>query len=330
MQRIKFVNSEIREDFFIQSRDSFQCEDWHDLYFKLKIPKASFEKYKNGKSTLSEKTFYKLSKNFKQPQLDYLKNNIIFLDEGWGRRKGGSITYKRYKHLFDEGRKKGLLKIKKEIHRFDMAIPLTKELAYFVGLFIGDGFTNKYNYYYLTQFVGNVSETDFYNSVMAPMVFDLFGIKARIRHEKHVNAIRFNLYSVDLFLLLTERFGIAAGVKTKTVQIPEEIINSSSEILLSCVAGIYDAECCIFFDKRKSYQKPYPRIDLHMTNPRLLRQISIIFKKVGINYSIRGDYERILHYGEKNIKQFLINVPLRNTRNLERLGYLANLSQQII
>ena len=130
---------------------------------------------------------------------------------------------------------------------------------------------------------------------------------------------RVNFYSIDLFKMITKRFGIEAGRKTKDVVIPNEILKSDSGILLSCIAGIFDAEGCLFFDKRVQYKTPYPFISLNMKNPSLIKQISQIFNDCKIHHSITGNYKTLCIYGKRAVKDFLKEIKLLNLKYSEKI-----------
>ncbi|MCX6742378.1 MAG: hypothetical protein NTX24_04385 [Candidatus Pacearchaeota archaeon] len=263
-----------------------------------------------------------MSTKLNKKDREFLSKNISYLSDNWGRIKAGKITYSRYKHIFEEGRKKAIESIHKRSCKFDINLPLNKELAYFIGLFIGDGFTNKYQRYYLTQFTGDKKEKQFYETLISDYCKKLFNVAPKIRYDRSCNAIRVNLYSVDIFNLITKRFQISAGRKSRTVLIPKEILDSDSTIIKSCIRGLYDAEGCVFFDKRKSYAAPYPRIDLHMNNLELLKQVYNILNKFEIKCTLGTIEEnlRVTIYGEEQVKKFVKEIGFFNPKHLERLG----------
>ncbi len=162
----------------------------------------------------------------------------------------------------------------------------------------------------------------YYREIISPYVTQAFDLIPIIKESKHGNFIRVNIYSKSLFELLTKKIGIPAGRKSHIVLIPQSILSKEKNIVLACVAGIYDAECCIFMDKRINYSKPYPRIDLHMCNMAILNQIKEILFSEGVisSFSCLGTQNaRLLIYGESNVKKFLNKVPLKNPKHLNKL-----------
>ncbi len=322
--RIYFNSIKSRDFFFRKSLESLNFKTWKQLAHFLNIRRTVLSNYRNGKLTLPEGFYNKLFIKFNENDRKFLSKNISLFDDNWGRIKAGKITYSKYKHFFDEGRKKAIESSHKRSCRFDINLPLNKELSYLIGLFIGDGFTNKYQRSYLIQFTGDKKEKKFYETIISDYCKRLFTITPKIREEKNNNTLRINLYSIDLFNLITQRFQISSGRKSRTVLIPKEILGSEPTIIKSCIRGIYDAEGCVFFDKRKSYKRPYPRIDLHMNNLELLKQIHTLLNRFDIqsNLGIIKDNLRVIIYGEEPVKKFVKEIGFSNPKHLERLEIL--------
>lgn len=321
-KRIQFKSNEFRNLFFKKVLESLNLSNWSKLRDRFNLSKSTFEFYKNGRFTLPEKLYTELSKKFEKKDKFFFMNKINFLNSNWGSIMGGKITYSLHKNIFDNGRKLAIKTIQDRVNKFDINLTLTKKLAYFIGLFIGDGFTNKYQRYYLIQFTGDKrTEESYYTGLISRYSKQLFNLVPMIRGEKNSNGLRFNLYSVQLFNLITQRFKISAGRKSRSVLIPEEILNSEPEIIKSCLRGIYDAEGCVFFDKRNSYKKPYPRIDLHMLNPPIIKQIFKLLNEFSIPCSTNKDFTRILIYGDDALKKFIKEIGFSNPKHLKRLKY---------
>jgi len=325
-KRINFNSEKSRDKYFKDVLITNNLSGWNELSLKFGIPRATLSKYRIGKLTLPVNLYRVLSANFSDYNKIYFLKETSILDDNWGQIKGGIKTYSSHKEIFEKGREKAIKRVRELVHRFDINIKLDNALAYFIGLFIAEGFTNKYQGYYLTQFTGHWQfEHAFYDETIRKIADNLFSLKPYIRHDSLSNAVRFNLYSRDLFTMITERFKISRGRKSYTVLIPDEILNADKEILFSCISGIYDGESCFFVDKRKKYNKPYPRIDLHMVNPTIIKQIYEILIKNGIKCSISGNYVRIYIYGDKNISDFLNKIGFQNPKHINKVdSYFGN------
>ncbi|MDO8563749.1 MAG: hypothetical protein Q7R87_01955 [Nanoarchaeota archaeon] len=324
--RISFLSSKDCEEFFQIVKIKGAYDSWISLAKYLDTSRTVLEKYRSGKLTLPNELYLKLIDILSSKERLIFNKKIEILSDNWGRVKGGKITYRKYNSIFKEGRKKGIEAIRAGINKKHFITPhltLTEELSYIIGLFIGDGFTNKYNHYYQTQFTGHRSkEEKFYLNYVIPMINRLLGLKAYVRNEKNSDTIRINFYSRAFYEILTKRFGISPGLKFATVLIPTEILSASDEIQRACVAGIYDAEACVFLDKRVSYKKPYPRIDLHMQNPAILSQINSILIKHDIQTSFTNKGTHLLIYGFEEVKKFCSIFTLHNPKYLAKLAKL--------
>lgn len=325
-KRIVFFSNEICNLFFQKVLQSFSMKNWKDLRSKFNIPKSTFEFYKNGRFSLPEKLYNQISFKLLHEDLNFFESKLKRINSNWGSVKAGKITYGKYKDMFDIGRKKAIESAQRKANKFNINIPLNNELAYFIGLFIGDGFTNKYYTHYIVQFVGDTRyEKEFYK-IISGYTKRTFNLTPIVVNSKSGNWFRFNLYSKNLFEMITQRFKISAGEKTRTVLIPEEILNASPNILKSCLRGLYDAEGCVFLDKRPIYKKPYPRIDLHMSNKGILRQVHEVLNKFSIKNELvllQNNF-RVVIWGFEEVKRFMKEIGFMNPKQLKKLELLKD------
>lgn len=319
MGRVVFNSDKIRNDFFGKTLEVYDCITWNRLSNHFGICRKLLHQYRVGRLTIPENLYKKIIKSFSKSDLKMFSKNISFRESNWGNIKGGKKAYIGNKSFFDEGRKKAILLSKMKIKKFDINLPLTEDLAYFMGLFIGDGFTNKYQRYYLTQFVGQYSfEEGYYRGIISRIGRDLFGLVLKIKKEKNSDTVRANYYSRDLFEMITKRFKISRGRKSHFVLIPEEILNSDEKIVFSCIAGLYDAEGCFYFVERNGYKNPYPILEFHVNNVLLVNQINQILINAGVKFSSWKN-KRIVIYGKKNISYFFKKIKLKNPKLLRKV-----------
>jgi len=324
-KRIIFISNVERELFFNKILEAHQLSSLKKLRALFFIPKSTLELYKNGKRTIPYNLYLNLSKPLAKADKILFNKAIRILDSNWGSIMGGKTTYTRHKEIFDNGRKKAINIMQKKADSFDIFMPLNHELAYFLGLFIGDGFTNKYRSHYIIQFTGDKRyELSFYKNLISNYSMNLFNLTPLIQEDKHGNFLRFNLYSKQLFKMITQRFNISAGRKSRTVLIPREILSSNPKNIFAFLRGLYDAEGCVFFDKRLVYNKPYVRIELHMCNLLLLKQVYNLLKNFGINSTLgtSKDNLRVTIYTEEMVKKFINKIGFSNPKQLEKLKRL--------
>ncbi|OGJ16839.1 hypothetical protein A3K73_08805 [Candidatus Pacearchaeota archaeon RBG_13_36_9] len=323
-RRVFFKSQNIRNLFFKKVLSSYNFLKWNDIVLGLNIPRVMLSKYRTGFITIPEPVYKKFIKNFNEKDTNYFCSHINYIHENWGKINGGKSTYLKHKQIFDNGRRIANDRKRQSVTRFDINLPLTKELSYFIGLFIGDGFTNKYGHHYLLQFTGDKrKERGFYTDTISKITLNLFKLSPVIKEEVKTNALRVNFYSLNLYRLIIDRFKIKEGRKSREVLIPEEIFRADSVILLSCIAGIYDAEGCFYFDERTSYKYPYPVIVLHMNNPPLIRQISTVFIKEKIRHSFTSNYSTLYVYGKESVQDFLNKIKLLNPKYAEKIKLLG-------
>jgi hypothetical protein len=325
-KRIYFKSIIVRNSFFRKVLNSYKFNKWNEIVSNLHISRIMLSKYRDGSLTIPELVYENFIKNFNEKDRRYFCSNIYYFDENWGKVKGGKSTYVKHKQIFESGRRIANENRRKNVMKFDINLLLTKELSYFIGLFIGDGFTNKYGPHYILQFTGDKrKEKYYYSEIISKITSNLFNLLPIIKEEIKTNALRVNFYSLNLYELIINRFKIKAGRKSKEVLIPEEILNSDKEILLSCIAGIYDAEGCFYFDNRKKYKFPYPAIALHMNNSQLIQQISNIFLRNKIKYSYTLNYSTLYIYGKTNVRLFLSKIKLLNPKYALKIEMLKKI-----
>ena len=253
-----------------------------------------------------------------------------------GCRKGGLTTYRRYPHIFENGRRIGLQKLLElhNKHSFDINLELSPELCEFVGMFIGDGFTRQYHNHYLTQFTGDARyETEYFRYVLAPIAQRLFNISPHFKTFE--NTLRMSFYSKSLFFLFTERFQMPLGKKSLTVKIPEEIIGGRQDLLTGVLRGIADAEGTVYFDLRSIYNMPYPRIQICTTSQSLARQIAEMLRRMKYKIYVRED-TRAEHigfyieiYGLAQLQKWLREIGFSNKKHLDKIRWHAPVAQLV-
>ncbi len=248
-KRVLFKSKDARNRFFNRVFETKQLNLWKELYDKLNLNRKTLEGYRTGRTTIPYSLYKILSEDFNDQDLKLFNKLIEIKNENWGRIKGGLKTYSKYKHIFDKGRLKGLKQLNKLNSKpgFDSNIPLNKELSYFIGLFIGDGFCNKYGSHYQIQFTGHKDELHYYQTFVSDISEKLFGWRPIIKTSSNLNFIRINFNSKDLYFMLTERFKIKPGRKSHNVLIPKEIVSSSSDNLRSCIAGLLRCRGICFY-----------------------------------------------------------------------------------
>jgi intein/homing endonuclease len=318
-QRVFFRTKSLRNEFFTRLRKRFGT--WKALRNHFNIYKSRLENFRNGSISLPYATFIAFSKFIDEQ--DYFFKRITLKNPNWGSVKGGVITYKKHKEIFEKGRKIGVKKPRKSKYLFQFEMPLTSKLCEFIGAFIGDGFTNRYGHNCMTQITGHKElDKDYYFNTLAPII-RLLNPDANPIISIRPDAIRLTINSREFHKLLSIRFCFPAGKKTFSVKIPEEIINSNDLSLINaCLRGIFDTDGCVAFDRRKAYTIPYIRIVLQMESRELIKQIHSLLQNQGINSTITNDLRKIQINGIENCRKFVKNIGFSNKRHLDKLKNL--------
>jgi len=121
---------------------------------------------------------------------------------------------------------------------------------------------------------------------------------------------------------LKQEFGFNPGVKTYTVSIPKRILLAGDEYIRATIRGIFDTDGTIFFDKRKGYKTPYPRISLNTASNALYFQLRNYLSKDFKIYS--GKYKNreiyfIEVYGFNSLNKWMSQIGFSNSRHLSKL-----------
>lgn len=313
-KRVFFVDKTIRNSFFNKLRKVHG--GWSKIIINFKIYRSKLERFRNGGVSIPYFIFSNFLQSLNIKDQEFFTHKIYFRDKNWARSKGGKTTYAKHSYIFEKGR---MLAKNRSKYAFPSDTPLDEGLSELIGAFIGDGFTNKYGGAYQIQFTGHaVLDKEYYLKTIIPIIKKIssnFDPRLVLKD----NTLRLNIYSKELFLILTKRFGFQPGKKAYTVIIPQEIAASANQkIINSCIRGIFDTDGCVFFDKRKSYYTPYIRIALHMSSKELLKQICDILKKQNIIVTVTKDYLSLQINGNENCNRFINTIGFHNNRHLSK------------
>ena len=325
--KIKFKEQKERDLFFSKIKEDYSTS-WKEIYRTLNIPKSTFALYKSGTSCIPENLFNELINNLNEVSKKSILENIDRLPNNHGQILGGKIAYKNNKSYFVEGRKKGLISIKRKMEIENISFEnliLTPELCEFIGAFIGDGMFNVYNNKsYQVSFAGDKRyDLEYYKNIIIPAAKQVQKeVIPRIYNcHKSENGVRVVFYSKKLFLFLRDFCGFVPGKKTYTIRIPDFLFNN--EITRNkIIRGIFDTDGGVFLDKRKIYKTKYPRIIFQTVSKPLFEQLSSILSKnfkLYTGFNSKRQVYIIDIYGINQIKSWMKMIGFSNSRHLNRL-----------
>jgi uncharacterized protein YwgA len=320
MNRIFFKDEKKCYEFFENVKEATSTKSWNDFGKLIKTNRAMISNYRKGRLCIPKDRFERLLNYLNTTRKKYFLSMAEKKEENWGQILGGKKAYAINKEVFKKGRLKGA-EIRKLQYKydFDVNMPLSNELCEFVGCFIGDGFTNKYQNACQIQITGDRKlDADYYTHLKS-ICKDLFGIYPKIVEKD--GWIRLNMYSKRLFEMLTKRFKFPAGQKSFSVVIPPEIYDGKKELLNYTLRGIFDTDGGVGLDKRQIYKKPYIRINYTSVSKGLIKQVHQILKDYGINHSVheRRTGLMIQINGAENVKKFMSKIGFSNKRHLDKI-----------
>ncbi|MBR9683175.1 hypothetical protein GOV03_01410 [Candidatus Woesearchaeota archaeon] len=204
-------------------------------------------------------------------------------------------------------------------------IRLNEEICEFIGAFIGDGYLGRYGKrknIYTIGFAGDKKlDEDYFKNYLVPLIKRNFPFtNPHLYYRTDENTLMLRIYSKKLFEFMVQ-LGFKPGVKTYTVTIPLVILENK-DFLNATIRGLFDTDGCIFFDKRKTYNKPYPRIILELFNYGLINQVSNHLSKdfkIYINGRKTRKSKIIEIYGHKQLEKFLKQIGFSNQRHLSKI-----------
>ena len=331
-ERIGFVDSDSRKQFFLAVREASSVPSWDALAKLFHVYRSQFQGYQYGKTLLPEKLFNSMLAFLPKEKQEYFTPLIFKKPANWGMIKGGFATYKKHPEIFEAGRKyltKNRIRTSKNFEEINKKILLSPELCEFIGAFIGDDFVYCYkNRHFLVGMVGDQRLDKEYLENRIPFLVNHFcNLAPHFYKRKNSNAYNLNFNSKQLYKLLTERFGFPKGVKTYTVKIPDEIMASGEKFIFATIRGIFDTDGNVFIDKRKIYAKQYGRITLRTTSQPLHDQLKEFLKNYFSFYSsvIKTEHaptRQIAIYRQEQIEKWMQLIGFSNQRHLSKIEKL--------
>jgi len=215
------------------------------------------------------------------------------------------------------------------MNTFDHNMALSPELCELIGAYVGDGHLSKHTHgrTYILQFTGHLDlDYKYYKNTINPIIKKLFNKNLHLTNVRNKNYFRVNCYSKEIGLFLKNRFDLTLGNKIHVVKIPNEIMNSNKDFIYSTIKGIFDTDGCIFFDKRKIYKKPYPRITLNTCSDNLRKQLEEILSKdfkMYFSKDKRNNSNFVEIYGHKQIEKWIKLIGFSNERHFKKYASLA-------
>lgn len=330
--RIGFKTEELRKQFFWGVREAAGAKRWNELKDMLGLPRTTFQKYQYGQWLMPAALFDSMLLVLPEEKQHAFFNHVFVMPCNWGASKGGKNNFEKNKtevlERLKEVRPKWVPGRKGYFKPVDLNRPLSRELCELIGAIIGDGSVDGHinkrgNSKYHLSITGDAKfDRDYLTKVMPTILRKLFKVKSHFYFRKDSRTMVLNFYSKLLFCLLTKRFGFIAGNKTYTVKIPEEILQAGEQFIFRTIRGIFDTDGCVFFDKRKPYKNPYPRVTLQIASEPLFLQLKTFLERHFPLYTYYRPKRRLFAvevYGHKQFEKWMKLIGFSNQRHLNRI-----------
>lgn len=183
-----------------------------------------------------------------------------------------------------------------------------EDLAYFLGLLVGDGYVKYYapKKDYQIFIDGNKEEYEWYCNFIRPLVIKLFNKIPTIRITR--TTVQLSLHSKAIFLFLTETCGLPSSPK-KNTGIPQAIWSCPIKDKCAFLRGLADTDCSLTFKK----EGRYPVVDFCTSSEKLLNDFLELTNSLGIK-GTHGVYHT-LRNGTKTTRYYW---QLNGVKNLEK------------
>jgi len=201
-------------------------------------------------------------------------------------------------------------------------------LAEVAGIFAGDGTLYKTNRSYVVEVRGHIDEFPYYTSFVAPLFGEIFNktVEVRYRNCGTCVLVGVRLCGREVYEKFHVDLGFPVGTKSRTVEIPVEILCSKNESLrISYLRGVFDIDESIGIRiLKKKYVQPFLSFTTVSDNHK--DQIHDLLSEIGFN--CWKEKYRVRMAGWSTVKRFF---NLINPHNHLRIGkwneILANKAQ---
>ncbi|MBW3015624.1 LAGLIDADG family homing endonuclease [Candidatus Woesearchaeota archaeon] len=206
---------------------------------------------------------------------------------------------------------------------------ISLELCEFIGALIGDGYIGHYNKSYFVKVIGDQTLDEEYLCSHIPRLVRICfpNLRPKLFYRTDENTLVLSYYSKKLVFFLLNIVKFPVGKKSDTIAMPQIILDADKKFIFATIRGIFDTDGCIFFDKRKVYRKPYPRITLQTNSKPLYIQLKNILSEYFSLYTQESKHKAtgkdkfyIEVYGHKQLKRWMSLIGFSNIRHLNKIN----------
>lgn len=193
---------------------------------------------------------------------------------------------------------------------------ISKELAEFAGIMMGDGGMTKSQ----LRITFNKETDKDYCDFVENLINKIFNVPISRSYRKNQNAVDLVISRSELVNFCNEKLGLKIGNKLKQgIDIPEWA-KSSFEFQKACLRGLVDTDGCIFNEVHKINGKrySYKRINFTSQSPYLIKSVFNVFKELGFSPFIRRKGGSVQLENKEEINYYFKVIGTRNKKHLTR------------
>ena len=189
--------------------------------------------------------------------------------------------------------------------------------AELIGMHTGDGTLYLSGKTRVWEMRGSIHEQEYYTYV-AEIIRNILQIELKPKF-RGPNSYGIQTTNKTLTQFFIEK-GFKPGKKVYTVRIPDYIKLGEVEIKRSFIRGLFDADCCIYFDKNKTSFNYYPRIEFNSASHNLITDLINLLKELGfrLHFWNSGTCKSLCLSGFQNLDKWMEEIKPANSKHILR------------
>ena len=211
---------------------------------------------------------------------------------------------------------------------------LSEDLAYLVGVHIGDGTMGIYRRPRQVEYRNEISGHDindklFYSQVLVPLFKKVFNFSPKTRlNSPGCCGLYFTSKAMTTFF--NQCLDLPLGKKSSIIDIPKFIQDAGPKYYLPCIGGIFDTDFILSFKNKNKTIHNYPIIELCVNSSKLVLTISKLLLANGISnfmskrivfdprFKDKTTQFSVTASGKKNLQKWFHLIGSRNPSYLSR------------
>lgn len=314
-------------EFLLQSKSSLHCT-WGSLAELCQTSLRNLNSWRNENNSMSLYAVEQICKK----RCTEIPRDIVIKDQYWYVKKGavaggkalikkhgvvGGDEVYRKKKWREWWEKEGKFKPSKVTEALPFRKPtLSRDLAEFVGILLGDGGISEHQ---ITVTLNSVTDKDYLEFVQK-LIKKLFEISVGFYTHNQSLARRVVISRTALITFLTDRIGLKKGSKVRQqVDIPQWI-KESRPYSIACIRGLIDTDGCIIIHQYLSKGKRYcyKKVSFANRSYPLIESVSNILSDIGIKHRIVNNKWDIRIEAKKDVEKYFQVVGTSNPKHWKR------------